>query len=1781
MAQVGRISGPLLQDNLLRNGSNLAFRNDLNATQLLLVDVNTGRIGINTATPNFELEVDGTTQTTNLKVEQTTTLPEYTISNSTISRFGDINLASSNAIVMANMETDQIRISDNIISTINSSANIDLRPLRYFDEANSAAFLANLNDTLVQVSTGAIGPGNADYEFWTTVLPSGFQRGDWNESGTINIDDVMGFLSFTRGNISPPSAAYDRGIAIINAKLIDAQITLLEDLDTINSQVEIFNGLEVFGDIHTPGNITFDGSITLGDDISQDTVTFGSEITSYIIPDQTDTYNLGSQDKQWQYLYTNLINGVDASTNELTVGLINVNLRYGGTLYVAPNGDDTNDGDHMLAPFATIKRALESADASGAQPVTIRIAAGTYQEICPLVVPNNVSIIGEDIRNVIITPTVATQSKDIFHMNDNTTISDLTLKDYYYNSTDNTGYAFRFAPNAVMSDRSPYIQNITALTSETSLNAGDAGRGAWIDGAELNSASPRASMLFHSVTFISPGADVINMTNGVRVEWLNSFTYFANRGLYAFNGVTGKVGVDGSTVEYGAELRSIGSANVYGNYGAVADGADTLMYLIQHNFGYIGSGVDKSNDLTNRIQANEVVELNSGTIHYVSTDHEGDFRVGDNFFIDLQTGQTSFNISEINVESETGLLIPGPGNDTTITSARIEVGNIRISDNTIESLAGDLDFTSATNTINYLDNTNVTGNVDITGNFSFGGTLNLAGDQTLDDRLTFNVEFEQDFNPHTTLQFDLGELSREWYKGYFDKLEINDITFDDNYITTTDSDADLELRASDTGKILVPTNNVQIDNNLTVDAITDLQETNISGALVHVGNVLQTGTYTVTNATIDGNLDVSSQAQLEEILFDGNVITTTTTSADLELRASGTGKILVPNNNVHIENNLQVSDINSSNDVNVTLQTQFNEANVSDITITQNNITTNNGNLDLLLRASGTGSVEVENTNVTISNTLEVSGTTSFEDDETNYEYGPELVVNGTFDNNVNGWSQTGGGSADDVNGNLQIDATGAARNVSQEITVVPGKAYDFEAQFRSVTNGNSFYLRIFESGVGTLFEWNETSGLVNDQLLTYSFVAQTSAVDIIFRSVDNIVEWDNVSMFEDIGFVTTFTPVQVNINGTNTQTGNTVQVGNVTQTGNLNANGLTISNEITTTNFNINDNVIQNIREDLRLNTTNSNVTHSLSKMIYAMADGDTVDDYVGQTEKNIITLLANGTSAPDYALSYADVNRDSNTTTSDALAWLQYIQNGSTGDTTKDAFIKNVVEILLEDEFANPGKYNSIIFEGDYFRADLSLSASGTGNVAVPNNDVRVTQDLFAASISTTDITVTRDLELNEIVITDSIIEIDDNFISTTVSNANLELRAEGNVIIPINDVIMSNNLTVDGNTDIDNVSINGTITQVGNRNQIGNMAVEGTVTVSTSNIKSEIQFDDIIFNDNYIETTNSDADLELLANGTGTIILPSNDVRLRTNMTTGTLNSMSIDISDSLSAESLQLSSNTYIFDNVITTTDTNSDLELRSFDSDVRIEQLFLNNNNITTVASDISLNASNNILINATNALKLPVGTFSESYKDSNNIRFNSTFNTYEAFNNQKRITLNGVYSDNVRTSMLAHPTDNTINFTVENSEVGTVDALGLTTNGLEVDDISIQGNVIASSQSNADLDLRANGTGVLRLDDIDLVGNQIINQSGGALTIANTGYGKIRFDDLGAVRIPAGTTAEQPSFTPEIGMMRWNTEEVILETWDGTTFVTAAGNAATISAEEMDDLILEYTLIFG
>jgi hypothetical protein len=587
-----------------------------------------------------------------------------------------------------------------------------------------------------------------------------------------------------------------------------------------------------------------------------------------------------------------------------------------------------------------------------------------------------------------------------------------------------------------------------------------------------------------------------------------------------------------------------------------------------------------------------------------------------------------------------------------------------------------------------------------------------------------------------------------------------------------------------------------------------------------------------------------------------------------------------------------------------------------------------------------------------------------------------------------------------------------------------------------------------------------------------------------------------------------------------------------------------------------------------------------SLPQIVKAMQQsGATEADYPNQTEKNLITFLANGTSAP-YAYSYIDVNSSGTTTSSDSLAWLQYVANGSTPNIAANEFIYNVVELLLEDEFANPGKYNSNLFLGDYYRADLLLKANGTGNVLVPNNDVRVANNLFASSMVTNDIIVNQDLEINEIVITDSIIEIDDNFISTTISNANLELRADRNVIVPSNDVVINQNLTSNKVTSLKDTNIEGTITHTGDSNQTGNLNVVGTVTVSTSNIQSEVQFDNILINDNFLETQDSNADLELRANGSGIINILENNTTIKNNLTLGTLDSNNITVL-ALESDKFIASDNIRIFDNVIETTISNSNLELRTLGSATVLENIRFKDDTLSTISTPINL-VTENLITNATGAIKLPTGTTLERQINDRIIRFNTDDNVFEAISvSNKIVSFNGVYSSNRATSVLADPTDNIINFNISGQNVGSIDSDKLSIHGIDVDDISIQTNNIRTDNTNSDLDLRVHGTGKLEINDITITGSTIENNnSSAATTLTGTLNYRVKFNNSLGLVIPYGDTSERPG-TAEVGTARWNTDEEVFEIWDGTTFITAAGTSATISAADMDDLILEYTLIFG
>ena len=1012
---LGRISGPLLKANLLREGVNLAFETDL-----LYLDVNNSRIGIKTATPQYDLDVNGTIRSTGLQVSTTADIADININGNTISTTEPIlNLGTLGTVVYQNkLQVDSIDIENNVISTNVSNENLELRP---------------------------------------------------NGTGT----------------------------------------------------VEIFADANVYGNIVATGSITADGNITIGD-ADTDNVTFNAEIASDIIPDATDTYSLGSDPtsggKQWQDVWVNNFYAGTISTTSIEVDGVDLALRQGNIWYVAENGNDTYSGDHPNDPYGSIKYAVENATAGD----TVHIYPGTYTETFPITIPAGVTVRGQSLRSVNIKPTVATQSNDAFLLNNGTTVEDVTVKDFYYDSLNNTGYGFRFASGIEVVDRSPYVRNVSVITSGSvtsgsdprGFNQGDAGKGAYVDGAVATTASKEASMLFHSVTFITPGVDALTVTNGARVEWLNCFTYFADKGIYAFDGATGLYGTgktalrvegvtgtfsagetvtyydfdgttalatgtiaskdadnkfyisgksvgfetalerggkiitangdaklstavkkfgtaslaldgtgdyvtvqsntdfaygtgdftielwvyrtvsnvtqvlidqrtsssttyaplifitssnvlaygegttqvitgattvplnawshvavsrsgtdtklflngaqqgstyndtrnyiqtpvtigirfDGSTLpftgyiddlriskgvglytttftapttralvtpetvlmarfdgdnnsttfaddvvyaqdirfsggatatgftlvdytDFGGEIRSIASACIYGNYGAYGNGPGVLMYLISQNFAYIGNGKSATNDPLTVVQANEVTELNNAKIRYSSVDHDGDFRVGDLFFVDQQTGTVNFTSTTFNIDTTAGLSITTGSSTTTITGEQIDTGNLRISGNTIESLSGDIILDAASGTIRL----NATGafNVPTGDTASRPGTPELGmirfNTQTgvfegYDGNwIALNGVYDLDLNSYITAELTPGandNIIRFYADGALvadldqtrlnvTRIEVDDIAIDGNLISTITTNTDLELTANGTGSVVI------------------------------------------------------------------------------------------------------------------------------------------------------------------------------------------------------------------------------------------------------------------------------------------------------------------------------------------------------------------------------------------------------------------------------------------------------------------------------------------------------------------------------------------------------------------------------------------------------------------------------------------------------------------------------------------------------------------------------------------------------------------------------------------------------------------------------------------------------------------------------------------------------------------------------------------------------------------------------------------------------------------
>jgi hypothetical protein len=119
-----------------------------------------------------------------------------------------------------------------------------------------------------------------------------------------------------------------------------------------------------------------------------------------------------------------LITGNDSS-NTINVSLTELAQGNSGSqIYVSPNGDDSYDGYAISRPKRTVRAAVNAARPG----MKVFIAAGTYEEITPIIVPQRVDVRGDGERSTIIRPVDPT--KDIFWLNNNCLITNMGFENY-------------------------------------------------------------------------------------------------------------------------------------------------------------------------------------------------------------------------------------------------------------------------------------------------------------------------------------------------------------------------------------------------------------------------------------------------------------------------------------------------------------------------------------------------------------------------------------------------------------------------------------------------------------------------------------------------------------------------------------------------------------------------------------------------------------------------------------------------------------------------------------------------------------------------------------------------------------------------------------------------------------------------------------------------------------------------------------------------------------------------------------------------------------------------------------------------------------------------------------------------------------------------------------------------------------------------------------------------------------------------------------------------------
>jgi hypothetical protein len=212
-------------------------------------------------------------------------------------------------------------------------------------------------------------------------------------------------------------------------------------------------------------------------------------------------------------------------------------------LYVTADGNDSNSGKKL----GDGKRTIAAAAALATPGTVIKIGPGNYLEENPILIPDNVSIVGDSLREVSITPH---NYGDMFYVGNG---------DYFWNlsftGSSNPGAAiFSFDPDRITYiNQSPYIQNCTNFIPDSI--------GLKIDGQYA--IGPTKSMVLDSYTQYNQGGIGVSITNEGYAQLVSLFTICNQVAVFCGSGGA-------------CDLTNSNSS--FGTYGLVSDGVSPRKY---------------------------------------------------------------------------------------------------------------------------------------------------------------------------------------------------------------------------------------------------------------------------------------------------------------------------------------------------------------------------------------------------------------------------------------------------------------------------------------------------------------------------------------------------------------------------------------------------------------------------------------------------------------------------------------------------------------------------------------------------------------------------------------------------------------------------------------------------------------------------------------------------------------------------------------------------------------------------------------------------------------------------------------------------------------------------------------------------------------------------------------------------------------------------------------------------------------------------------------------------